>query len=309
MGAESVGWEEAGPRPRVTLQAGGTKAPSPQGGQLFRRRREISPGAPAKGFAGSFFIERITMNVYFTSVLSLSFVAFTGSKALADENPSTPLPGESAPSALVVAVEASEPTIHRALPVRPLLSRFAEQEAIQRYGEGALGVAGGGVLLGSAFAVGPHDKTWAYGLGISGGVAALASVVRLLVPSELESLDQSGQGLSEQQLRERWGEFARARRTERRVGAVLEGLLGATSVVLGGLVLEHELGKLDGDARRALGSALVASGALGIVQAGVHWFMPSPLEVGYGLVESRPTFALGAAPTTSGFAVAVTGAF
>lgn len=238
--------------------------------------------------------------------LVLSLFLFTSSKALAEGSPA---PGPSAAGPMVsLVLPAPDDSVRSDVPVRPLLTHFAHQEGLHRYGEGALGVAGAGVLIGAGFATRAHDTNWSYALWITGGVVTLGSIASLLIPSELECLAQSGSRVSDQELRSRWGELARAKRLERRVGAVLGGLLGATGIVVGGLVLDREVGKFDDDPRRTLGTALIASGALGIVEGAVKWFVPSPIEVGYGLA-SRPNLTFAAAPRPSGFSVALTGAF
>lgn len=228
--------------------------------------------------------------------------------APAAEPPSATPAAPVAPAAPMAA--ATAPSVpSSAMPVRPLLQHFAHQEALHRYGEGAMGLAGSGVLLGAGFVAAPHDSTWSTVLWVSSGVVALGSIGRLLVPSELEHLEQDSTSLSDEQLRVRWRELADARRMERRAGAVIGGLLGATSIVLGGLVLNQELGNFDDRPRRIVGLSLIASGALGIVENGVQWFVPSPIEVGAALATSRPALGFAVAPTRSGFTMAVTGAF
>jgi hypothetical protein len=116
--------------------------------------------------------------------------------------------------AVTPAEPAAPPSEPLAMPIRPLLEHFAHQEALHRYGEGAMGLAGSGVLLGAGFAAAPHDSTWSTVLWISSGVVALGSIGRLFVPSELEGLERESAGLSEQQLRARWRELADAKRME-----------------------------------------------------------------------------------------------
>ncbi len=243
------------------------------------------------------------MNILNPSLVLVSILA--GSTAFAQQGHPIPASTTSTPPVTPSSTQPVPPPV----PVRPLLQRFAHQEALHRYGEGALGLAGSGVLIGAGFAPGPDDRAWSYALWISGGAVALGSIGNLLVPSKLEELARDSSELSDEELRMRWRELATARRLERRAGAVVGGLLGATSIVLGGLVLERELGDLDDHPRRMVGWGLVASGALGIVENGVQWFVPSPLEMGAELATSRPALDFALAPTRSGFTVAVAGEF
>lgn len=235
-------------------------------------------------------------------------VLFSSSKGFAEETRGVPGP-ESPPRPALAAPSTTSLAAGPVLPVRPLLREFAHQEALHRYGEGAVGLAGSGLLIGAGFAADPHDRTWSSVLWVTGGVVALGSIGSLLVPSELETLEQGAGELSEEELRARWRELAQARRFERRAGAVVGALFGATSIVLGGLVLDGELGKFDDDPRRLVGLGLITSGGLGIVESGVKWFVPSAIEVGSTLASTPPALGLAVAPTTTGFALAVTGEF
>jgi hypothetical protein len=248
------------------------------------------------------------MKVLYPFVVPLLVFLSIASSARAEgapvsESPTTPANGS------VVSLPLPDVSVRSTGPVRPLLAHFARQEGLRRYGEGAVGIAGGAVLVGAGFAADKWDSAWSYAFWISGGVVALGSIASFFVPSELERLAQSGTNLSDQQLRAQWGELARTRRLERRAGAVLGALLGATGTVLGGLVLDRKLGEFERDSRRIYGSSLVASGALGLVESAVHWFVPSPIEVGYGVVDSRPALAFAAAPTNNGLVMALAGAF
>lgn len=242
----------------------------------------------------------------YSSIATL-VLCLASSKALADEPPgsSVEVPPRATPSVAIVRPDPPPTDV----PIRPLLRHYAHQEQLRRYGEGVVGVAGAGVLVGAGFVARPHDSSWAYALWITGGVVALGSIGSVFMPSELETLAHGARNASDDELRQRFAELGRVKRVERRVGAVLEGLLGVTSIVVGGLVLDAKLGEFDDHPRRALGSAFVASGALGVVQGAVHWFVPSPLEVGAELAASRALVSLAAAPIPSGFSVAVTGAF
>lgn len=243
-----------------------------------------------------------------SSAVSSSAVSSPAAPAMpAPAAPPSPEAHSTVTASAAPSTVAAPAPAHTSVPVRPLLEQFAQQEARWRYGQGALGLAGSGVLIGTGFL--PEDNTWSYTLWITGGLVALGSIGTMFVPSDLEKLAQDASTLSDEELRSRWAELARTRRLERRAGAVLGGLLSATSVVLGGLVLDRELGNFDHDPRRMVGWGLIASGALGIVENGVQWCVPSPLEVGAALAEPRPTFGLAVAPTRSGVALALTGEF
>lgn len=233
--------------------------------------------------------------------------------------PAAPVP---VPEAAPVPVAAPVPEAASALqeapakvlpaesvPIRPVLSHFAHHEGLHRYGQGALGVAGSGVLIGAGFAVEPHDRTWASVLWITGGVVALGSIASLLLPSELEKLQRDAANLSDEELRARWAELARARFYERRAGAVVGALFGATSIVLGGLVMDGEIGDLEDDTRRWVGLGLITTGAMSVVEGGVNWFVPSPIELGFDVAQSRPGLGVALAPTPTGVSLAVAGEF
>jgi hypothetical protein len=180
---------------------------------------------------------------------------------------------------------------------------------MRRYGESVVGLAGSGVLVGAGFAVEPHDKTWSSVLWVTGGVVALGSIASLLMPSELEKLERNAAQLSDEELRARWAELARAKFLERRAGAVVGALFGATGIVLGGMVMDGEWGKLNEDTRRWVGLGLITSGALGVVESGVQWFVPSPIEVGFDVAQSPPSVAFAVAPSPTGVSLAIAGAF
>lgn len=217
------------------------------------------------------------------------------------------VPGKEAARALQAASAEILPA--QSVPIRPVLSHFSHHEGLHRYGQGAVGLAGSGVLIGAGFAVEPHDRTWASVLWITGGVVALGSIASFLLPSELEKLQRNAADLSDEELRSRWAELARARFFERRAGAVVGALFGATSIVIGGLVMDGEIGELKDDTRRWVGLGLITSGAMGVVDSGVSWFVPSPIEVGFDVVQSRPGLGFALAPSPTGVSLAVAGEF
>lgn len=193
--------------------------------------------------------------------------------------------------------------------LRPTLGVYAGTARLNRFGETALGLTAAGTLFGVGFAAEAPDMTWSHALWVASGVVALGSVANLFVPSDLEDLqNQSGQ-LSDAELERRWGELAQQAKVMRRTGAVVGGLLGAASITLGVLAFEGELGALTDDQRRALGSVLVAGGALGGTQGAVDWFLPTPVERGFAVASTRQRFALAGAPSPTGFHLSLTGAF
>lgn len=242
-----------------------------------------------------------------TSLLALSLL-LQGSMLFAEEDRAAASAERLAHPPATAAVPTARAG-NAALPLRPLLSHFARYEAQQRYGEGAIGLAGSGLLIGSAIAVGPEDRTWSSVLWISGGVVALGSVASWFVPSELEALERDAGNLSDDELRARWETIARAKFLERRAGAIVGVVLGATSVTLGGLVLDGMWDRLGDDPRRVVGWGLIAGGALGMVESGVRWFVPSAVEVGFEAASASPAFELALAPTRNGVSLALTGEF
>lgn len=190
-----------------------------------------------------------------------------------------------------------------------MLTEVASTARIRRFGEGALGLTASGALFGVGFAAEGSDMTWSHVLWVTGGIAALGSVATFLVPSEIEILDCDGKNLSEDELEERWKKLAHQEFVRRRAGAIAGGLLGAASITLGILAFEGELGSLDDEQRRILGSVLVSGGALGITKGVVDWFLPTPTESGFALAKKAERVALGGAPSPTGFQLSLSGAF
>jgi hypothetical protein len=229
--------------------------------------------------------------------LLLPFSVFlTTPGALADE---IPVPVASPPA----------PEANSKSSLRPVLARVAAETQLRRYGESALGLTGAGVLFGVGFAAEGPDMTWSHALWVTSGVIALGSVANLLVPSELEKLEQSSSTLSDAEIERRWQRLAEKARVTRRVEAVVGGLLGVASVSLGVLAFEGELGTLTEDERLILGSVLVGGGALGITKGAVQWFIPTPLESGFALATARPRISVAGVPSPNGFHMSLTGTF
>lgn len=194
-------------------------------------------------------------------------------------------------------------------PLRPTLGHFASAARLDRYAESALGFTGAGALFGVGFAAEAPDMTWSHALWVASGITALGSLANLFVPSEIEALERQAGTLSDSELERRWAELAKKAKVMRRAGAVFGGLVGAASITLGVLAFEGELGTLTDDQRRAVGSVLVAGGAIGVTQSAVEWFVPTPVERGFALAGGRRRVALSGAPSPSGFYLSVTGAF
>lgn len=212
--------------------------------------------------------------------------------------------GRAEPSVATTGAPASN-----SVDLRRVLHHAAAEETILRIGEGAAGLASAGALLGAGFAAEGADMTWSHSLWVSSGITAAASLVRLFLPSELESFAGSASEKSDEQLRREWRELAERALVERRTGAVFGTLVGATSLVFGSLVLGDELGDLTDDQRKILGTALLAGGGIGIAQSAVDWFLPSPTERGFALVEEGPSVRVSASPTPGGFHLGVQGVF
>ncbi len=180
---------------------------------------------------------------------------------------------------------------------------------LRRYSESALGLTGAGVLFGVGFAAEAPDMTWSHALWVTSGIVALGSIANLLVPSELEGLERSSATLTEQELERRWERLAHKALVGRRVEAALGGLFGIASVSLGVLAFEGELGTLTEDQQRIIGSVLIGGGALGIAESAVQWFVPTPIETGFALAQTRPKVSLASSPSPNGFHMSLTGSF
>lgn len=210
-----------------------------------------------------------------------------------------------------------QPTLAPSLPeesseilsFRRVFSASVNESALERYEEAALGLAAAGALFGLGFAADGSDQTWAHALWIASGVTAVGSFAQLFLPSELEKLATKAHGKSAAELRDSWREIATYKRRERRMNAVLGGLVGVTSTVFGALVLTGELGELSDDTRRIFGSALAAGGGLALTRSAIDWFVPTSAERGYALVENGPRLEMTATPTPSGFALGMRGVF
>lgn len=231
--------------------------------------------------------------------------------------PSDPAPSQEAhtptdsasPTRLPAAEPASPLASKTESALRPMLSEVASAERLRRYGEGALGLAASGALFGIGFAAEAPDMTWSHALWVASGIAALGSVATIFLPSEMETLEHRGKALSDDALEKRWEELAHKAKVERRVGAVLGGLVGAASITFGILAFEGEIGSLTDDQRRIVGSVLVSGGALGITKGAMEWFVPSPVETGFALAKTRPQLSFGGAPSPTGFHLSLAGAF
>jgi len=215
-------------------------------------------------------------------------------------------PAPPPPSAAAVPAPAPPST---GAPVRPTLSHFAGAARLDRYGESALGFAAAGGLFGVGFAAEAPDMTWSHVLWVASGVTALGSLGNLLVPSELEQLERQSGTLTDDELQRRWQKLAEKAKVMRRAGAVVGGLMAVTSITLGILTFEGELGTLTSDQRLALGSALVAGGAIGVTQSAVEWFVPTPVERGFALTGGPRRVALSGAPSPNGFHLSLAGTF
>jgi len=226
--------------------------------------------------------------VRFLLPLSLSLVA---PSAFAEDLP-TPPPAAPPPSAL-----------------RLTLTHFSSAARLDRYAESAFGFAAAGGLFGVGFAAEAPDMTWSHALWVASGITALGSLANLFVPSDIEALQQGAGNLSDGELERRWAVLAQKAKVMRRGGAVFSGLVGVTSITLGILAFEGELGTLTDDQRLALGSALVAGGALGVTEGAVDWFVPTPVERGFALASGPRRVALSAAPSPTGVYLSIAGAF
>lgn len=242
-----------------------------------------------------------------------------GPEASAASPPTSEGATDSAPPATATAAEAAPPAppsppvapplASQESLLRPTLSHFASAARLDRYAESALGFTGAGALFGVGFAAEAPDMTWSHALWVASGITALGSLANLFVPSEIEALERQARTLSDSELERRWAELAQKAKVMRRAGAVFGGLVGAASITLGVLAFEGELGTLTDDQRRAVGSVLVAGGAIGVTQSAVEWFVPTPVERGFALAGGRRRVALSGAPSPSGFYLSVTGAF
>jgi hypothetical protein len=240
-----------------------------------------------------------------TSTFALILVSL-GRPAFA-ETPEDPLPVPSASTDSGAPRIASNPPAQSR--VRTVLAHSAGEERVRRYAEGALGLAGSGALIGVGFAAEGPDMTWSHALWISSGVAGLASLAHIIFPGEIEVMQHKFTRLSDEKLLANWGRLARRAKVERQVGAVFGGLLGATTIVFGGLVLDGQLGDLTDEQRRIFGTTLLAGGSIGVVESATEWFVPSPIESGYSLASPRENLSFSMAPTPSGLALGLSGAF
>jgi len=213
------------------------------------------------------------------------------------------------PSAPAPPPAAAPPAPHSGAPLRPTLTQFAATGRLERYGESAFGFTAAGALFGVGFAAEAPDMTWSHALWVASGITALGSLGNLLVPSDIELLEHKSGTLSDEELQRRWQKLAEKAKVRRRTGAVVGSLLGVTSITLGILTFEGELGTLTDDQRRALGSTLVAGGAIGVTESAVEWFVPTPVERGFALVGGPRRVALSGAPSPNGFYLSLAGSF
>ena len=246
---------------------------------------------------------------------------------LPEAPPSEPTPTSATPETGVVTTTASSSVVALDAPVgsappaanrstepspglRRALAESACSEATTRFTDGAIGLATAGALFGVGFAAEGDDMTWSHALWVSSGVVGVASVLALIVPTDLESLARDSEGKTDAELRAEWKKIAEAALVERRTGAVVGSLLGTAAVIGGAVVLDGE-GDFSQDNRTILGTSLVAGGALTVANGLVHWFVPSAVERDFSLVQASSDVQLSfsAAPTPGGAAVSVTGVF
>jgi hypothetical protein len=207
------------------------------------------------------------------------------------------------------AAPAQTPAPSAAL--RRSLSAAAEHERNYRYGASAVGLTVAGGLFGSGFAAEGDDMTLSHFFWVSSGLAALGSLATVFVPSELEKLERSAGGKSDAELEAAWAKVAADARVERRVGAVFGGLVGATGVVVGALLLDDEDSGLSEDLQLALGASLIAGGAVGVTSSAVSWFLPSRIERDLEAYRAATggSLTVGVSPTRGGAVAGLSGVF
>lgn len=247
----------------------------------------------------------------------------TTPEAPSTDAPTSPPPPESgvvtttaAPTAATVAAPVAPASTAPTTSTEPspalrrALATSACSEGVTRLTDGAIGLATAGALFGIGFAAEGDDMTWSHALWVSSGVVGVASVLGLIVPTDLESLARDSEGKTDAELRAEWKKIAEAALVERRTGAVVGSLIGTAAVIGGAVVLDGE-GDFSQDNRTIFGTSLVATGALSIANGLVHWFVPSTVERDYSLVQASSDVQLSfsAAPTPGGAAVSVTGVF
>jgi hypothetical protein len=195
--------------------------------------------------------------------------------------------------------------------LRFMLAESAHQTHLRRLGEGAMGVAAAGGLIGVSFATSDAHPGLATGLWITSGVVGVASVLNWFLLSDLEKLHADAAQRSDAELYSEWRKIAQGARLERRFGAVLGAALGAASVIGGVVMLNGDGDSLSRDSRKIFGTALVAGGALSITEGVVHWIVPRAEERDFALAEraSTPRVSMSFGAIPSGASLNITGAF